>query len=246
MDDALKLLIPFAIVFAASLVQGATAFGFALVAVPLLLLFFPATETVVISLFIGTALNLLMIRVERNQVIWREILPFMPAVASGAVAGMLLLKTFEGPLFNALIALAVLAMALMMLAHRSWKVRPGQKLGHAVGSFSGILFGATSMGGPPMVLYLTGRGLTKEKLRGTLAVFFLLGNLLTLGAFAARGMLDGGDALTSALLIGAVVPGGLTGRALTARLNHQAFRTLVLASMCSLAVLVIAINLRSL
>ncbi len=246
MDESTSVLLSLAVILGASMVQGAIGFGFSLAAVPLLILFLPSTEAVAMCLVIGTALNLLLARVDLHQIVWREIFAIMPSIAAGSIAGMLLLKSFDGPLFKAGIGMAVLAMALVMLIGHSWKAGPGQTLRQTVGAASGILFGTTSMGGPPVVLYLTGRGLTKERLRGTLAVLFILGNLLTIAIFVASGLFSGGLAARSLLLGVAVIPGGLIGRALTSQLNHSSFRKLVLVSMVLLGVGEIILNLASL
>lgn len=246
MDDLQYFLTTFAIILGASFIQGATAFGFALVAVPLLLLLMPATDAVALSLALGSLLNLFMVRVERSRIAWREIGWLMPAAAAGAVAGMFLLKSLDGPLFKAFIALTFLVMALLMLTGSSWKAGPGQSLRQSVGFLSGLLNGATSMGGPPVVLYLTGRGLTKERLRGTLAMFFLMGNIAALAAFAAAGLFDADLAYATLILAMAVIPGSLAGRALTSRLHPGSFRRLVLASMATLAIMEIGLNLAAL
>ena len=246
MDDSVYLLTTFAIILGASFIQGATAFGFALVAVPLLLLLMPAVDAVALSLALGSILNLFMVRIERSRIAWREIGWLMPAAAAGAVTGMFLLKSFDGPLFKAFIALAFLVMAVLMLTGRSWKAGPGQALRQSMGFLSGLLNGSTSMGGPPVVLYLTGRGLTKEKLRGTLAMFFLLGNLTALAAFVASGLINTELAGETVVLATAVIPGSLAGRALTSRLHPRSFRTMVLVSMALLAIMEIALNLASL
>lgn len=246
MEEYQYLLTTFAIILGASFIQGATAFGFALIAVPLLLLLMPATNAVALSLALGSLLNLFMVRIERSRIAWREIGWLMPAATAGAVAGMFLLKGFDGPLFKAFVALTFLVMALLMLAGRSWKAGPGQSLRQSVGFLSGLLNGATSMGGPPVVLYLTGRGLTKERLRGTLAMFFLIGNLAALAAFIAGGLFDSELAVSTLILGVAVFPGSLAGRALTSRLHPGSFRRLVLASMAALAIMEIGLNLAAL
>src|SRR3989304_568258 len=73
MEDSQYLLTTFAIILGASFIQGATAFGFALVAVPLLLLLMPAADAVALSLALGSLLNLFMVRIERSRIAWREI-----------------------------------------------------------------------------------------------------------------------------------------------------------------------------
>lgn len=235
MSDPASLILSFFIILFASLVQGATAFGFALVSMPLLLLFMPTVEAVTLNLLLATPLNIFMIRDERREIAWREVFLLLPGAAAGAVAGMLFLKTFDGPLFKSFVAASFLVMALSMLAGRTWQAGPGQILRQTVGFISGVLMGSTSMGGPPVVLYLTGRQLSKSSLRGTLALFFFVGNLLALGAFVAGGLLGAGLTLRTLILAGALLPGYLIGRRLTISLSSVAFRRLVIVSMAVIA-----------
>ena len=233
----------FIAVLSAAAVQGASAFGFALVAVPLMMLVMPAAEAVAISLVLGSLLNLLMIRDERSRIAWRELLPLLPAAALGTVAGAALLKSLDAAGFRVMLATAFLATTLLMLKKPSLAIRPGPALGLAAGAISGILNGATSMSGPPVVLYLTGRRLPKSSLRGTLAAFFILGNLAALAALAAGGLIGTAVAGRSALLAAAVVPGYLAGRRLTRRLDSDAFRRTVLLTMAATALAEIGLAL---
>lgn len=243
MEDLGIFLISLLIILGAAFVQGATAFGFALVSVPLLLLLLPTIEVVTLSLVLASAANLLMIRDERRAIVWREVMLLLPGAAVGAVGGMLFLKSFEGPWFKAFVAAAFVAMSLLMLAGRSWRLGSGPLLRQVVGLVSGLLMGSTSMGGPPVVLYLTGRGLPRASLRGTLAAFFLLGNVLALAAFLSGGLLDAGLSARSLLLAAALAPGYAAGRRVTARLDSQGFRRLVLVSMALISCFVFSATL---
>ncbi|MHB1390326.1 MAG: sulfite exporter TauE/SafE family protein [Thermoleophilia bacterium] len=112
MENVAHLLFPFLIILCASLVQGATAFGFALISVPLLLLVMPTVETVTLSLVLASILNMFMIRDERRAIAWREVGLLLPGSAVGAALGMVFLKSFNGPSFKAVVAAAILVMAL--------------------------------------------------------------------------------------------------------------------------------------
>jgi hypothetical protein len=235
------LIIAFFAVLTAAAVQGASAFGFALVAVPLLMLVMPASEAVATSLMLGSLLNLLMIRDERAQIAWRELLPLLPATAAGTLAGAALLTRLDGAGFRIMLAAAFLGVSLMMLSGRSLPVRPGRAFGWTAGLLSGALNGATSMGGPPVVLYLTGRRLPKSSLRGTLATFFILGNLAALAAFLAGGLISAPVASRALLLALAVIPGYFAGRFLTNRLDSDGFRKAVLLTMAATALVEIGL-----
>ena len=302
MPDPFSLFLGFAIVLLAAAVQGAAAFGFAVVAVPLLLLMMPATDAVITCLILGLWLNLLMIRDEQRHIDWQEIKTLIPAAAVGAAAGVFLLKNLNGPAFKtALPAVFLFLSVMMMIPHRRAKTssgsesvaagNPGQSrvrgrgartpeedargrtsdrrrgpfapgtqpagfaagrdrithrdrfLRHVAGASSGLLMGSTSMGGPPVVLYLTGRRLAKGTLRGTLALFFAIGNLFALGSFLVAGMITGEMAVRALLLIAAVAPGFFIGRQLASRLDNNGFRRLVLIAMIAMAAAEICLNL---
>ncbi|MHB0867057.1 MAG: sulfite exporter TauE/SafE family protein [Thermoleophilia bacterium] len=245
MENAGQLFFSFLIILSASLVQGATAFGFALISVPLLLLFMPTVETVTLSLVLASVLNMFMIRDEWQAIAWREVGLLLPGSAVGAALGMIFLKSFDGPSFKAIVAAAILMMALAMLRGRSWHAGSSLWLRQVIGTLSGILMGSTSMGGPPVVLYLAGRGMKKTTLRGTLALFFLLGNLFALAAFVIGGLFSFNYITRSLILLGALLPGYAAGRRLTARLDSDGFRKLVLVSMATIALAEIALNLFS-
>ncbi len=303
MPDPFSLILSFAIILLAAAVQGAAAFGFAVVAVPLLLPLMPAADAVITCLILGLWLNLLMIRDEQRHIDWQEIKTLVPASAVGAVAGVYLLKNLNGPTFKtALPAVFLFLSVIMMIPRRRTKTRswPGPEsipagnsgqgrespwartqeenshsrtsgvrrglfaprtqpmgfaaghsrityrdrlLRHVAGASSGLLMGSTSMGGPPVVLYLTGRRLAKGTLRGTLALFFAIGNLFALASFLVAGMITGEMAVRALLLIAAVAPGFFIGRQLASRLDNNGFRRLVLIAMIAMAAADICLNL---
>ena len=242
MISAATLVPCIAIVLCASLVQGAAAFGSALVAMPFLAMIMPARDAVALSLMMGVILNLMTIGDERRSIAWRQIAVLLPALAIGIGAGTLILKSIDGPAFKMLLSLVFLTMTLAMLASSSLKVKPGPVTAQAAGAISGLLTGSTSMGGPPLVLYLTGRGLAKSALKGTLAALFLLGNLFALASLLGAHVVAGGAAAVTLPLGAVMVPGYLAGRRLTSRLDSEVFRHLVLLVLALAALLEIGLS----
>lgn len=235
MDLTASLILTFLIILFASLIQGVTAFGFAMVSVPLMLLFMPAIDAVTMSLILSCVINVLMVRDEHENIVWHEVWRMLPGAALGTIAGMLFIKRFDGPVFKSSLAGVFMVMALLMLAGRDWRAGRSRTLRHAVGTFSGMMMGATSMGGPPVVLYLTGRGLAKSSLRGTLALFFLIVNLCALIAFLSYGLIGAGLAVKSLIIAIAIIPGYYLGSYFSRKLSGPQFRRLVLISMAVIA-----------
>jgi hypothetical protein len=105
------------------------------------------------------------------------------------------------------------------------------------GVAAGALTTSTTTAGPPLLVYLLGRGLAPDRVRDTLTVTFL-----GLGAIGAAALLATGteaalpDAEWLAVLVPLVVVAHLAGRRVFARLAHGGRYEAVLTAVLVLAV----------
>ena len=130
-----------------------TGFGFALVAVPVLSLFMPPTEVVVLSASLALAISLLGWGSFRHIVSLRELAPLLLSAGLGTVAGALLLTLISQTLFQVCVGISVLLACAGIVAARPaqpvrWRVLPWLS-----GLLSGLMNGALAIPGPPMILY---------------------------------------------------------------------------------------------
>jgi len=97
-----------------------------------------------------------------------------------------------------------------------------------VGLCSGVLGGASTAGGPPVVFYALARGWKRDKFRATLMVYFLILAVFAIAMFGARGMIT----KTVLTYVGvAIVPMFLASRVgiwLKQRTDEQRFRLVIL------------------
>ena len=198
-----------AIAFAGSVVFGITGFGAALVTVPLAthLVSLPFALAVFVLMDLANAFR---IGFENpNNAVKSEWTRLVPTILLGTVAGVTLLVNLPRQAATLALGVFVLAFALYSLASRpdARRMLP-TRWAYAAGFAGGItstLFGA---GGPPYVMYLSHRGLTKEQFRATLGFTTLTSISLRAAAFFATGFLLNLDVWFCAA---AVVPAGLTG-----------------------------------
>ena len=174
------------VLFLAYMVRGIAGFGSGLIAVPLLVFFFPVQVVVPLVVFldyVGSASQGIR---NRNLVAWREQLPLIPFTFIGVGAGLILLKTMTS---------AALAQALggFVIAYAVYQLLPLPELRGSrlfvvpcgfLGGFIGTLFGT---GGPFYVIYLGLRGLEKSVFRATFAINFLIDGAIRLAAYASFG-----------------------------------------------------------
>jgi uncharacterized membrane protein YfcA len=218
----------------ASLAQGVTAFGFALISVPALVLVLDVKDTVVVvSLLALTSEVMLAFRVW-NDVHW----PTVGALTVGSWLGMplgliVLLRVPEDAL-RLLVGLAAIVLAGALAAGLRITAR-GLRVEFAVGALSGILQTSTSISGPPIVSYLVGRGLERDEFRGVMALYLLAGSIVAVGVFFIAGVVTRDAVLLALVGLPAVFVGNTSGNWLASRIDAAIFRRIVIALLMATA-----------
>jgi uncharacterized membrane protein YfcA len=100
---------------------------------------------------------------------------------------------------------------------------------------SGILSTSTALPGPPVVLYLQGRGFAPEQFRAALTMFFLLGHVASMGAFVGADVVGANAWLLAATALPAVVVGNLGGDRLLRIVDPKLFGRLVVLLLIATA-----------
>lgn len=193
-----------------SCLQASIGFGLGMLAAPVVALVDP-------SLVPGTLIMLATLVTLAVTVRERESIDFsgtgwaLVGRVPGTIAGALLLAAIPERALATLLAGVVLFGVL--LTSLGWIPVPRPRNLMLAGATSGVLGTATSIGGPPMALMW--QSSSGPKLRGTMAGFFLVGSVMSIGALAITGAVHAETFRTCALLI----PAMLAGYALSRRVN---------------------------
>ena len=223
------LLAAVAIAFLAAACQSLTAFGFALVTVPLLALAWEVKPAVVTSTVLGTLILLPLLYEVRGRVPVGRVMPILIGSMAGIPLGVLILERIDVIALEIVVAGVVIVGSLLIYLSPEFSLRrPPVPLSLVVGGLSGVLRAATSMGGPPVILYALTLEREVERFRATLLAVFLPTSLVTIAALAIAGRVTGDVLLVSVVAQPAVVLGSLTGRWARARVSEPVFRLVVL------------------
>jgi uncharacterized membrane protein YfcA len=224
-------------VLAGGFVQSATGFGFALVAAPALTAALGPLAAVPTIALLGSAVNALTLAGERRDsaLLRRRAAVLVAASVPGMVVGALVLANASRDFLRILVAVVTLASVAAYLARP--RERGRRRSGVAPAVLAGALGAASGINGPPLVAHLRRWGATPEQMRETLAAFFLVSGLLTLGAIAAVGALRLAPGL--GFLFVAAAAGQLLGSLAFARL--AAFREPAVLATLALAAALAAI-----
>lgn len=232
-----------AIAVLAASCQSLTGFGFALVMVPLLSLIWDVKPAVVTSTVLGTIILLPLFLEVRSHVRLGVAGRLLLGSLLGIPLGVVVLDQIDPEVLKLLVgAVVIMASLLLYVAPQVRWPEAGGATAVIVGALSGMLRAATSMGGPPSVLYILGREREMETFRGTLLAFFLPASVIAVVGLAAAGRVTPEVLRTSAIGLPAVAAGFFVGGWVRSWMPDRVFRTVVLAVLIatSLAVIVSA------
>jgi uncharacterized protein len=192
MTPAITEIVVIVVVTLAGFVRGITGFGGSMLMAPALSLLIGAVPTVVTALLLETAAALVMFRDALPKINKRVLFYLtLPACFTVPIGGYLLV-TLDPLIARKTISAVVAVFSLILLGglRYSGPHRPATSL--MLGSIVGVLLGATSVGAPPVILYLLSGPDPQAVTRANLTVFVTvisaigLVMLLVVGAFTPQ------------------------------------------------------------
>ncbi len=233
-----ETLIVWLVVMLGAMVQGLTGLGFALIAVPVLLLFQDARTVIVSALILTGVLNaLILLQTRCRRLSWRDATPIIVGSVLGVPFGSYLLVVLNPESLKVMVAGLALLFSLPMLMgfHRSFSHQ--QAAGMLTGAVSGALQSCTSMGSPPVALFMTNQGFSKDSFRGTLVLRSMAVSSLSVAALMTTGMVNTSVALQVLAMVPAVLIGLAIGLALAKVVPQKLFKKLTILVIAGTALL---------
>lgn len=210
-------------VMIAGLVQATTGMGFALIVAPVLALLAPDLVPVSV-LMLMMPLNVYVAwrewgALDRPGATWITVGRFL-----GTFGGLWLLTTLTSSLLDRLIGAVTILAAIATLIAPSFT--PNRRALVAAGVVTGVTETATGIGGPPLALVYQHQG--AARLRSTLAVCFLVGQLMSLAMLAWAGRVSASHFEAAIMLVPALAVGALVSRLTHGRVGGRPLRMFVL------------------
>lgn len=236
------------IAFLAAVCQSVTAFGFALVMVPLLTVVWEVKPAVVTSTLLSTAFMLPLLYEVRSRVEPVAIAPLLAGSMVGVPAGVVVLAHVDTALLQIAVALTVLLASLTLFrSPQIGTVQPHTMTALVAGGLSGALRAATSMSGPPVVLYALSRfGDDVERFRANVLGVLLPGSLVTIAGVALAGLIDGEILLACVAAAPTMIVGTITGARLRRSVPPALFRRAVLSVLIGATAVILVSTLTNL
>ena len=233
MDLHILLLAGFFVVLAA-LVQGTLGLGLSLIAAPVVAIMDPTLMPGGV-LVLGMVMPMMTLLHEWRHISWRQASWLTTARVLTTPLGVLVLAWLPASAIGIVIGSVVLG-AIVLTGWR-FEVRATRRNLFIAGAVAGVSGTAASIGGPPAAVVLQHEH--GSRLRATLAAFFCIGSLVSLGALAIGGELTRRQVTYGVLWIPALALGFALAVPLQKRFRGPRLRqaVLLLAALSSVVVI---------
>lgn len=231
-----------AVAFSAAIVQSATGFGFAIMALPFFLLIMGSLSAIQVTAVINLVISLVLMQHLLKGAPRRLLLHLIIGSVVGFPIGLAAYKAADLNSMKLVVGALITLFAFILLI-REWQLRrtdsrpqitDGQQFVArpvpelAIGVVSGAMSVALAMPGPVVVLYLLARHAGKQASRAATLLLFAFSYGAVSLVHTAWGGMSGGSWLLAAELAPFVVAGALLGHYVTRYLSEEHFRTAIL------------------
>jgi uncharacterized protein len=225
------------IFFVAAMVQGSTGFGFGIVGIALMSLFFDVKEASIL-LSAGSLMVCLTIMFKlRGSFSKKEIVPLVCSALICIPLGIAFLMLADARILKLSLSIVMCAIVIYrVMNHNNKKPFHKYKLGIFCGSLSGLMTGAFGTGGPPVVAYVSSHYHDKLKYVACVQSVLFLSAFFRVCALSFVGAYN--DCSILYLLTGAVCAfgGAMLGMYLLKFISNKALSKVILIILFIIAV----------
>jgi len=224
------LLTAIGVTLVAGLMRGFAGFGSAMLMAPIFAILFGSAEMVVTVVAIELVVSLQLFPQVRHHADWKTLAPMSIAACAAMPFGVWALASVDkGTIVTAVSAIIVAFVVLMWSGWRYHGPRSAAASA-AVGAVSGPMMATTSVGGPPVLLYLLSGNDPPAVNRANIVTYYFLTQFLLIAIVLATGV-AGWDALVRAAVLFPVMMLGawLGGRMFHGLASERLYRNVALA-----------------
>ncbi|MCW4013983.1 MAG: sulfite exporter TauE/SafE family protein [Candidatus Bathyarchaeota archaeon] len=216
------------IIFIASTVKGLTGFGFALTSLPLLSIFLAPQTAVPLITICSVFLDGYTLYEARKEVQYKEITVLIASGIIGMIIGAYFLVSLETQILKLVIGIVTVLFTIASYMGLRWEITNTKLASIPVGFLSGLLGGAISISGPPIVLFFNNQRVEKKTFRANLIAYFFCLYLATVPAYFYGDLITSELLYSSALLVPVMFIGATLGIRLSRKVDETLFKRIAL------------------
>lgn len=206
------------IVAFASLIKGITGFGFALVSLPPLLIWYSPKELIPVLIFCNLSASIIIVLQKKEQKLVNK--HFRSLIIYGAiftVLGVLTLKYFSEDFLIKIMSIFFILMSVLSIVGINYSIKLSPISYKIAGAFLGFLTGSISISGPPLALFLHSADVSNQEFREIFSWFSIVTSVVAIIGYGFSGILTFQTIKLTALFLPILFVGSYIGK----RINHR-------------------------
>ena len=193
-------MIALAAALVAGLLRGFAGFGSAMLMAPIFAILFGSAEMVATIVSMELAISFHLFPAARRDCDWGVVTPMTIAACIAMPLGLWLLVSLDRALLTKIVSALVAGFAAVMLAGWRWRGMRGAVPSAVVGTISGAMMATTSVGGPPVLLYMLSSHDRPATVRANAIMYYFATQIVLLAVLFATGI-AGAPALLRAVIL---------------------------------------------
>ena len=206
------------IVSVASLVKGITGFGFALISLPPLMIWYSPKELIPVLILCNLFASLVIVLQKKDRKLVNK--QFRSLIGFGALftlVGVLTLKYIPEDILITIMSVFFILLSVFSLLGIRYTIKLSDWSYKLAGMFLGFLTGSISISGPPLALFLNSANVDKQEFREIFSWFSIVTAFIALIGYSLLGLLKVETFKMTLLFLPILYLGSFIGK----RLNHR-------------------------
>ena len=219
----------FLVILLASLVKGITGFGFALVSLPLLMIWYSPKELIPILMMCNLISSILIVLQKKEKKLVNK--KFRTLIIYGGIftiLGVITLKAISEGFLIKFLGVFFILLSIITLLNRSMTFNISKKWYKVAGAFIGYLTGSISVSGPPLALFLNMANVSNREFREIFSWFNIVSAIIAIIGYYHLGMITNQMLLTTLYIIPILLLGTVVGKHLNQILPAALFKKISL------------------
>ncbi len=226
------------IIFLAAIVRGFSGFGFSLLTITALSLFYPPAEIIPSIFMLELAASANLLPSIWKDIHWKSLGPLTLGCLIATPIGVWALANFPAAPMQIGLSIFVLTATFLMWRGYALKTMPGPFTSTLAGAASGLSNGAFGIGGPPVILFYFASPAGNLAGRASLVAFFLATDVIGLANQSVHGLITWATVVQAAVYLPALLAGVWIGARSFKGTDPETFRKYVLGILAVLAVII--------
>lgn len=239
MPSSAEVILTVLAVIIAGIFRGFSGFGTGMILVPSLSVIYEPVVAVITVVLLELFTIIQLVKSSYSKCHWPTVVP-MAIVSSITVPfGVQILVNVDAQTMRIIISILVLLSVVTLSSGWRYQGQMGFKISSITGISSGLITGATSLGGLPVILYYLSSQLTTQVARASMIMFLIITTLVSLVTYIYHGIISQDIVFRTATIAPVFIIAIAIGSQLFDKVSESFFRKIILSILGGISIMML-------